>query len=129
MSVRYCLGLEHRGAAESIDPNTHGINDLREKLRKLVPRLSFNELVGIPSLAWSNERLTTHVLAQLSFGSHEFADRFVDEFVGGLSASADKPRGYGISPDPHIFALDAWAPGGGDHGIFSDRGLAERLTG
>jgi hypothetical protein len=104
MSVRYCLGLEHRGAAESIDPNTHGIHDLRKKLHELVPRLSFNELVGIPSLAWSNERLTTHVLAQLSFGSHEFADRFVDEFVGGLSGGGVNRRVLRVSRIPPIYA-------------------------
>jgi hypothetical protein len=130
MPVRYCLGIQHNDVAGAIDPGAgpFHLDPLREQLKRLVPELTFGELQHVPSFAWTNKKLATHVLTQLRFTGHDEAQRFHEALEKRLAAPDRKPI-YGFGPDPPIHALEAWSPIGSGGGIFSDRDRAERLAG
>jgi hypothetical protein len=127
MPVRYCLGIQHNDVAGAIDPGAgpFHLDPLREQLKRLVPELTFGELQHVPSFAWTNKKLATHVLTQLRFTGHDEAQRFHEALEKRLTAPDRKPI-YGFGPDPPIHALEAWSPIGSGGGIFSDRDRAER---
>jgi hypothetical protein len=127
MPIHYCLGLEHSGVARSVDPKGLEIKELRKQLKLLVPQLSFEEVIDVPSFAWTDQQQTTHILTRLTFDDHAQIDRYRDELAKGLAGAKDL-GGYGFGPDPPLFALDAWSTNGRDGGIFADRQRAERLT-
>jgi subtilisin family serine protease len=128
--MRYCLGINHQAVAQAINPKTqpYDLAPLKAELRKLVPALTFDEIVGVPSLAWTDKQLLSHLLARLHFATIDDAKRFRCALNSGMCDAKPSP-GYGFSPDPPIFALDAWAPFGPGGGIFGTRDDAERLTG
>jgi hypothetical protein len=134
MTARYCLGMEHAYVAGAINPADFNLTHLQERLAKLVnDKISFERvmLTRAPSFTWTNAKLASHVLMQLSFRCHEDAKHFfrvLEREISKLSAE-DRPRGHRVSLDPTIFACDAWPALGPDGGIFADRDWAERLAG
>ena len=134
MTARYCLGIEHIDLAGAINPAGFDLAHLQTRLCELVDnRISFQRvlLTRAPSFNWTDAKLASHVLMQLSFSCHDDAKQFfrgLDSEIAKLPA-VRKPRGHRVSLDPTILACDAWPALGSDGGIFADRTWAERLAG
>ena len=132
MPVRYCLGIQNADVAGAIDPDKgpFKLDPLREQLLRLVPDLTFGDLLHVPSFAWTNKKLETpHVMAQFRFEGHEEARRFHEHLKQRLPPPPDRKPIYGFGPDPPIHALEAWSPIGSGGGIFGSRDRAESLAG
>jgi len=126
MPVRYCLGINHADVAGAVGPRDtpFSLAPLRQALQKIIGDQTLGQM-RVPSFAWSNERLKTHILIQLDFAGVDQARSFEKALASRLTQT---PRIYGFGPDPYVFPLDAWSPFGPTGGVFNNRDDAEHLT-
>ena len=68
--------------------------------------------------------VTTHVIAQLDFSSHDQAA----EFHAALKPQNLSHTDYGFGQDPQMKSLDVWSPTGSGGEIFGNRDIADDLT-
>jgi Subtilase family len=123
MPVHYCLGLGGEEFANLADP--WDSKPLEEQLRSKVEGGKFDQPGLLPSFAWTEPgELSSHVVTQLPFSSHADARDFHESLKNSSLKDA-----HGFGQDPTISDMDSWSPVGAGGGIFSNRDLADRLTG